>query len=100
MTAKTFRTWGATLLAAQAVAELEPPTSDRAASIAINEALVPVANRLGNTVAICRSSYLHPKVPAEFKQGTLPAIWQSGPRRAAARLAADERKLLTLLDSR
>jgi DNA topoisomerase-1 len=100
VTAKTFRTWGATLLATQALAELEPPTSDRAASIAINEALMPVADRLGNTIAICRSSYVHPTVLSEFKQGTLPAIWQSGPRRAAARLAANERQVLMLLDPR
>jgi DNA topoisomerase-1 len=99
-TAKTFRTWGATLLAARILATLEPPSTDRAASIAVNDALQTVAGRLGNSVAVCRSSYVHPTVLCQFADGTLPVKWEAGPRRGASRLSADERKVLALLDRR
>lgn len=56
-TAKTFRTWGASLLAAQQLVRVEAPASERDAARAINAALGPVAAQLGNTIAVCRASY-------------------------------------------
>lgn len=100
VTAKTFRTWGATLLAAQELVLLDPPTSARAAASAIKDALVPVAERLGNTVAVCRASYVHPKVLDSFERGVLQPRWEAGPSRAKAGLSADERKLLVVLRGR
>jgi DNA topoisomerase-1 len=97
ITAKTFRTWGATVLAAEQLSELDPPSSEREASIALNAALEVVAQRLGHTVAICRSSYVHPVVLDAFRDGTLAERWAAGPRRAAGGLSAPERKLLALL---
>jgi DNA topoisomerase-1 len=99
VTAKTFRTWGASLLAAQELVDIEPPTSDRAAARAIKAALEPVASRLGNTIAVCRASYVHPKVIDAYIDGTIAERWDSGPRRAAGGLSADERRLLALLRS-
>jgi DNA topoisomerase I len=98
ITAKTFRTWGGTLLAAQELAELEAPSGDRAASAAVNDALTSVASRLGNTVAVCRNSYVHPRIVGAFRDGTLQEVWAAGPRRAAGGLDASERKLLALLE--
>ena len=96
-TAKTFRTWGATLLAGRELVDLEPPASARAAASAIKEALVPVSEQLGNTIAVCRASYVHPKVLRSFEDGTLQEQWDAGPKRAGHGLQADERKLLALL---
>jgi DNA topoisomerase-1 len=98
-TAKTFRTWGATLLATQVLAELPPPESDAEFRRELNAALRPVADALGNTVAVCRASYVHPKVIDCFERGSLPEQWSSGPSRAAHRLTADERRLLAILKS-
>lgn len=96
-TAKTFRTWGASLLAAQQLVKLDPPGSDRAAASAIKEALTPVAEQLGNTITVCRASYVHPTVITLYEKGQLEKRWDDGPKRAAGRLSADERKLLHVL---
>ncbi len=97
VTAKTFRTWGASLLAAQELVLVPPPSSEREAAIAVKAALTPVATRLGNTVTVCRNSYVHPTVISSYEKGTLPDAWAAGPSRAKGRLSADERRLLALL---
>jgi DNA topoisomerase IB len=66
-TAKTFRTWGATLMAADLLADLEPPASPRVATRIVNETLREVATELGNTLAVCKASYVHPAVPESFE---------------------------------
>jgi DNA topoisomerase-1 len=88
-TAKTFRTWGATLLAAQNLLDADN----------LNEALRPVADALGNTLAVCKSSYVHPTVIKRYEDGSLSELWAAGPARAANRVSADERKLLGVLRS-
>ena len=96
-TAKTFRTWGASVMAADALAALPAPASAREFGALVNEALRPVAEKLGNTVSVCRSSYVHPVVLQAFEAGTLADAWAAGPARAGGGLSADERKLLALL---
>jgi len=98
-TAKTFRTWGATLTAAEMLADVEPPASERAATRAANEVLRDVASRLGNTLAVCRASYVHPTVLETFASGALHETWHTGPTRARNRVTAAERRLLLLLSS-
>jgi DNA topoisomerase I len=69
ITAKTFRTWTATLLAARELSGLEAAASERAGKRQINQMLALVADRLGNTPAICRKSYVDPRViDAHLKQ--------------------------------
>lgn len=80
--AKDFRTWGGTLQAAIALAELGAPTSERQMKRNIVEAARSVAERLGNTPAVCRSCYIHPVVFDRYRDGvTLSAF-----RPAAARI--------------
>ena len=62
VTAKDFRTWTGTVLAALALAEYEAVDSDAAAKRNIREAIEQVAARLGNTPTICRKCYVHPQV--------------------------------------
>ena len=97
VTAKTFRTWAASVMAAEALAAYPAPQSPREFGSSVKEALTPVANALGNTVAVCRSSYVHPVVLRAFENGTLADKWEAGPSRAANRLSVNERKLLALL---
>lgn len=62
ITAKDFRTWNGTVLAALALAEYEKFDSAAAAKRNIRSAIEAVAARLGNTPTICRKCYIHPEV--------------------------------------
>jgi len=62
ITAKDFRTWTGTVLAAMALAEFKQFDSQAAAKRNIRNAIEHVAARLGNTVTICRKCYVHPEV--------------------------------------
>ena len=69
-TAKDFRTWGATLIAASALMHADSPSSDREATRVVNDALRRAADVLGNTVAVCRKSYVHPGVIDAYRRGS------------------------------
>jgi DNA topoisomerase-1 len=70
-TAKDFRTWAGTVLAALALKEFEAFDSEAAAKRNITHAIEQVAGRLGNTVSICRKCYVHPEVFDAYLDGTL-----------------------------
>lgn len=61
-TAKDFRTWVGTVLAVRALRDLTPPSSKTEAGKHIVSAVKTVAERLGNTAAVCRKCYIHPAV--------------------------------------
>ena len=67
--AKDFRTWHGTVLAAVELAREGAPASKGAAERAIRAAVKRVAERLGNTPAVCRSSYIDPRVLDRFRDG-------------------------------
>ena len=71
ITAKDFRTWAGTVLAANLLQDRGRPDSATAAKRQIRGALHDVAARLGNTVAICRKCYVHPAVMESYADGTL-----------------------------
>jgi DNA topoisomerase-1 len=97
VTAKTFRTWGATVRAAALLAESGEPATATEANQTIVAAVDEVADELGNTRAVARSSYVHPAVVDAYAQGRLPDWWRDGPTRAASGLEPEERKLLAVL---
>jgi DNA topoisomerase-1 len=97
VTAKTFRTWGATLLAAAGFAALSPPTTARRRNASIKAVVEVVAEELRNTPAVARNSYIHPTVFSAYEEGTLHDVWTNGPRRARGGLIVEERRLLRLL---
>jgi len=72
-TAKDFRTWGATVSAIALLARTPLPSSraERPFKSAIVEVVKAVANRLGNTPAVCRSSYIDPRVFEAWRAGRL-----------------------------
>jgi DNA topoisomerase I len=70
-TAKDFRTWSATVLAAWALSEFEGFDSQAAAKRNVTQAIERVAARLGNTPAICRKSYVHPEIVGAYLEGAL-----------------------------
>ena len=67
--AKDFRTWHGTVLAAVELAREDPPKSKGGGERAIRAAVKRVAERLGNTPAVCRSSYIDPRVLDRFRDG-------------------------------
>ena len=73
-TAKDFRTWAGTVLACVALLKLEKPESQAAAKRNALVAIDAVAGVLGNTRAVCRSSYILPTVIDAYQSGSLRAI--------------------------
>lgn len=71
ITAKDFRTWAATNLAASALAELEKFDSHATAKKEVVKAVESVAKKLGNTPAICRKCYIHPAIFEGYLDGSL-----------------------------
>ena len=97
VTAKDFRTWMGTLMAASALASLPPPASETEGRRVLKGVVDVVSSHLRNTPAVCRGSYVHPVVIDAYLDGTLPDRWAEGPSRAGRRMIAEERKLLALL---
>jgi DNA topoisomerase-1 len=85
-TAKTFRTWMGTLLAARALALQPAPATPSEAKRSIVPAVKAVAGLLGNTPAVCRACYIHPLVFHAFETGALPASLAGDPADAEATL--------------
>lgn len=100
-TAKDFRTWSGSVIAAACLRATELPDSQAATKHCIVAAVDEVASVLGNTRAVCRASYIHPDVLEAFTSGTLKTVdlRKIGVSTADAKLLdADERFLLALLD--
>jgi DNA topoisomerase I len=96
-TAKDFRTWAGTLIAAESIGLSETPEGDPAKG-RVRDAVATAARRLGNTVAICRKCYIHPKVLEAVSDAALGAHWReargTGP---VDGLAPEESALLAFL---
>lgn len=69
VTAKDFRTWSGTMLAARELREMGAPASERDARRNVNKVLDHVARRLGNTRTVCRKYYVHPAVIDAYHRG-------------------------------
>lgn len=73
VTAKDFRTWAGTTLAAIALRRLGPFTSEKKAKANIIGAIDEISKRLGNTRAVCRKYYVHPAIIEAYLEGvTIP----------------------------
>ena len=69
VTAKDFRTWAGTVLTYRALRALQPGASDREARRNVVEAIRQTSERLGNTPAVARKSYVHPAVLQAYLDG-------------------------------
>lgn len=95
VSAKDFRTWGGTVLAAAALSGFDKPDTATLAKANIKAAIDEVAGSLGNTPAICRKCYVHPALLEAYENGALNL------RKAKrAGLSAHEASVLTFLDRR
>jgi DNA topoisomerase I len=71
VTAKDFRTWAGTVLAYRALRALTPGEDERAARHNVVEAVQETADRLGNTPAVARRSYVHPAILEAYLDGSI-----------------------------
>jgi DNA topoisomerase-1 len=102
-TAKDFRTWAGTILAALALQEFEKFDSQTQAKRNIVQAIESVAARLGNTPTICRKCYVHPDILAGYLDGTLACALSKRAQRLSGslrQLRSEEAAVLALLQRR
>jgi DNA topoisomerase-1 len=102
-TAKDFRTWGGTLLAAIALAEHGPQKTETEAKRIVTRVMRAVGEKLGNTPSVARSSYVSPAVVEQYLEGrTIDDFRPRHLRVVGARdttLDREEQALLSLLRS-
>jgi DNA topoisomerase-1 len=100
-TAKDFRTWAGTVLAAIALGKMEEVDSQALAKRNIITAIEAVARLSGNTVVICRKCYIHPAIPTSYLDGTLARTLRAKADSQIARhlheLKPEEAAVITLL---
>jgi DNA topoisomerase-1 len=104
ITAKDFRTWAGTVLAAVALSELESFDSAAQAKRNLRSAIEKVSARLGNTPTICRKCYIHPEVLNSYMNGNLvleiKSLAESELRSTVENLKPEEAAVLALLRGR
>ena len=104
ITAKDFRTWAGTVLAALALSEFETFDSEAKAKKNIRAAIEQVSARLGNTPTICRKCYVHPEVFSCYLEGGLlleiKKEIEAELREGLSSLRPEEAAVLSLLQER
>jgi DNA topoisomerase I len=100
-TAKDFRTWAGTVLAAQALADAVKGAASTPTKKTVVAAIEAVAKKLGNTRAVCRKCYIHPAILDAYMEGatirTIVARAKSADKRA---LGPEERAVVEMIASR
>jgi DNA topoisomerase I len=100
-TAKDFRTWAGTVLAAKALAEVAQFKTKAEAKRNVVKAIESVAKRLGNTKAVCRKCYIHPAILDSYMDGaTLSVVASRAARLRGARLSSEERAVVRMIEHR
>lgn len=103
-TAKDFRTWAGTVLAAEALAGFEEVDSEAGSKSNVVQAIESVSARLGNTPSVCRTCYVHPAVIDAYLEGqTVETIKQRADTELAENLGElppEEAAVLMLLHDR
>ena len=97
-TAKDFRTWAGTILAARFLRETITRPNTRGAKKQLVRAIAQVADELGNTPAVCKKGYIHPAVIAAYLAGGLKPVIKKDDV-DPYELSAEERSLLALLSA-
>lgn len=103
-TAKDFRTWAGSVLAARALREFEKFDTKAQAKKNLVAAIEAVAGKLGNTPAVCKKCYIHPEVLDSYREGSLVETLKQRAERAMSGslrgLSAEEAAVLGLLKQR
>lgn len=100
ITAKDFRTWAGTVLAALALHKLETYDTDAQAKKNVRMVIEAVSSRLGNTPTICRKCYVHPEILDSYISGSLQLDIKDDLEETLDELRFEEAAVLALLHSR
>jgi DNA topoisomerase-1 len=95
--AKDFRTWAGTLIAARELSRRDQGHSQRRTKSTLVDAVKVVSQHLGNTPSVCRACYIHPAVIEAYADRTLHS--RLARKRRVRGLNGDEASLLALLES-
>jgi DNA topoisomerase-1 len=102
-TAKDFRTWVASVKAAVQLSKIGKTKGERSIKKNIIAAVKAVAEKLGNTVAVARNSYIHPKVLKKYEKGVTLEKYESEAAQiakdAGPQLHKDEAEVIAMLKS-
>ena len=99
-TAKDFRTWHASASALSLFMQLDHAAQSTITATAANQLIAEVAQSLGNTVAVCRKSYIHPEVLALLlKTKSLPTTLKAAQAKCKTGLTKSDSGLLAFLDA-
>lgn len=99
ITAKDFRTWGATLLSAVTLQKLGQPQDKKELAKDLLQAIRVVAKHLGNTTSVCRSYYIHPAIYESYQNQSLNQVFKRNGYRVPKGLSLNEYRVLSLLQS-
>lgn len=97
ITAKDFRTWWGSVIALRELEESASDGSKTRRKKGVSAAMAMVARELGNTKAVCRSSYVHPGLVAAAESGELKKLLSRLPTEAERELTISETRFLSLL---
>ena len=98
VTASDFRIWAGTVLAYRALAGLEPAADQQMAKQNVVEAIRISASELGNTEAVARNSYVHPRVPEAYLEGSSKSTRGRAAATASETPAAPEAPTASVVD--
>ena len=99
ITAKDFRTWWGSVIVLSSLSKMESDCSAKDRKKMIVDAVAKTADELGNTPAVCRSSYIHPGILAAAESGELESMLSKlhQDRDAVAEMTIDEARFIDLL---
>jgi len=97
ITAKDFRTWWGSVLTTAELHDIAGSDSLKDRKRLVANAVARTAKKLGNTKAVCRSSYIHPGLLIAAESGELEKLLRKLPTRKKAELTIDETRLLAIL---
>ena len=98
-TAKDFRTWGGTKLAAKSIAEFRKKDDKKQRKKNITKMVKEVSIKLGNTPAVCRGSYIHPRFLNDYLRGSFFRLWKETLGEQMYPLTENESRVIRYLEN-
>ena len=98
-TAKDFRTWGGTKLAAKSIAEFRKKDDKKQRKKNVTKMVKEVSIKLGNTPAVCRGSYIHPRFLNDYLRGSFFRLWKETLGEQMYPLTENESRVIRYLEN-
>jgi len=99
-TAKDFRTWGGTKLAAKSLTDFNKKDDKKQRKKNVTKMVKEVAVKLGNTPAVCRGSYIHPRFINDYLKGSFFRLWKESEGEQMYPLGENESHVIRYLENK